>query len=92
MKIPSINFKYRIDNVLAGLSPDHHCKVPEGQHINGSIPWLNGEGRERGGSWHQCEMYVNSTLNNSTMKCQDGWTYEKNPNEISIVTEVRNIL
>lgn len=73
--------------VFLGISPDHHCQISEGGDINGSIPWLLD--KKENEKWHldECHVYVNSSLDNSTMECPNGWTYYKEEHENSIVTE-----
>ncbi|XP_070554190.1 organic cation transporter protein-like [Ptychodera flava] len=68
---------------LATWPDTHHCVVPEGSYINETIPvtdWDdNGEP-----IYDDCYMYVNSSVDNTTTGCTEGWYYESSE---TIVTE-----
>lgn len=59
-----------ISLVWISHTPEHHCRVSQGVSINDSIP------RDSNGKLSQCLKYVNLSLSNQTMACNDGWTYD----------------
>lgn len=72
--------------VYYGLSPSHHCQLPENSTwtVNESVPMIIKKGRPLLSS---CTMYKdpgNHSL--GTMNCNDGWNYTS-PKERSIVGE-----
>ncbi len=73
------------DYYFKGWIPPHHCKVPDGQHFEETIPMLQGKDAPMP---DQCNMYANFTLDNSTLiPCTNGWTYDAG-NDITIINEV----
>ncbi|XP_014667569.1 PREDICTED: uncharacterized protein LOC106809121 [Priapulus caudatus] len=58
-----------------GLTPAHHCRVPEGANLSDAVPGKNDEDE----LWQAdtCNQYVNfSQASNETIKCQDGYWYD----------------
>ncbi len=73
--------------VLAGWEPDHHCHIPgvPEENISQYIPTeANYDGKEE---LSKCSRYVNISVDNSTMPCDNGWYY-KPEFDSTIVTEV----
>ena len=66
-----------------GWTQPHHCRVPEGQLLNESIPTHTVDGQQQ---YQECSMYVNGTSSNETTDCQHGWAYSSE--YTSIVSEV----
>ncbi|XP_077868573.1 organic cation transporter protein-like [Saccoglossus kowalevskii] len=70
---------------LTAVPDTYHCTIPDGSSLNESIPIIDID--ENGDPvYDSCSMYVNSSVDNSTTECTDGWHYEKQFEE-SIVTE-----
>jgi len=42
--------------------------------------------------YSQCRRYVNSSVNNNTTSCDDGWYYDKTEFHSTIVSDVRQCL
>lgn len=72
-------------DIQTGGEPAHHCKVPEGQSINVTIPIEVVHGEVR---LSRCEKYVNFSVSNRTMECDQGWHYD-DEYDSTIVTEVK---
>ena len=66
-----------------GWTQPHHCRVPEGQLLNESIPTHTVDGQQQ---YQECLMYVNGTNSNKTTACQHGWSY--NLEYTTVVSEV----
>ncbi|XP_070574785.1 organic cation transporter protein-like [Ptychodera flava] len=69
----------------AAWPSSYHCSLAEGQHKNQSIPV---EEYDENGEpvYGSCHMYVNSSVDNTTTQCTDGWDYQAEFQE-SIVTQ-----
>ena len=53
--------------------PAHRCNIPEGALVNESVPMEMQYGYP---APSQCSMYVNFSISNDTMPCNDGWWYD----------------
>ena len=71
--------------LFAGGEPDHHCAISANQTLNETIPLE----KQSDGTYSlsKCKKYVNFTLNNVTMDCDNGWYYAPEYKE-TIITEV----
>ena len=61
-------------------------QVPEGRSFNATIPLISDNGK-----WKpdECHMYANLSLGNNTVRCQEGWFYNRDKVEESVVSQVR---
>ena len=76
---------------IAGSSPDHHCKIPEGHSVNESIPM---EYQEETEVWKRsmCMENKNFTMaTNMTQKCSNGHWYDPEPGN-TIVSDVSSLI
>ncbi|XP_077864840.1 organic cation transporter protein-like [Saccoglossus kowalevskii] len=72
--------------VFTGAVPDtYYCAIPEASSLNESIPIIDVD-EDSDPVYDSCSMYVNSSVDNSTMECIDGWYYDWQLGE-TIVTE-----
>ncbi|XP_070565753.1 organic cation transporter protein-like [Ptychodera flava] len=69
----------------AGFPETYYCNVGENSQLNQSIPIIDME--DGSPVYDNCYMYVNSSVDNSTMPCSDGWYYESDNFAETIVTE-----
>ncbi|XP_014674766.1 PREDICTED: organic cation transporter protein-like, partial [Priapulus caudatus] len=67
-----------------GGEPDHHCKIPDGAVTNETIPWVADDCGNL--KLATCQQFVNSSVDNSTMDCENGWWYAEE-SEDNIVVE-----
>ncbi|XP_070573944.1 organic anion transporter 3-like [Ptychodera flava] len=69
----------------AAWPSSYHCSLAEGHHKNQSIPV---EEYDENGEpvFDSCHMYVNSSVDNTTTQCTDGWDYQAEFQE-TIVTQ-----
>ena len=74
-----------INNLLPGLTPDHHCKINDTYNVSGAIALIEDDGKTK---LSKCFMYdMNTTTTNATIGCgKGGWQYESKE---GIVAEVR---
>ncbi|XP_077864839.1 organic cation transporter protein-like [Saccoglossus kowalevskii] len=70
---------------LGGFPDTFYCNVPEGSSLNETIPLVEDDDGEL--VYDSCTMYVNSSVDNSTTECTDGWYYESEYFVETIVTE-----
>jgi len=61
--------------------------VPSGQTVEETIPMELKNNKWR---YSQCERYVNSSVGNDTVDCDDGWQYDNSEFHTSIVSDVSN--
>lgn len=71
--------------VVIGARPPHRCKIPEGNYLNESVPFVRGKP-------DSCHAFENFTKPNSSVTCPNGWEYTLLERESTIVTEVINLL
>ena len=69
-----------------GAVPDHHCKVPTDERLRETIPSVVGDDGSL--TFVQCEQYVNVSVDNSTVPCDNGWEYNSTYYGNTIVNEV----
>ncbi|XP_077995054.1 organic cation transporter protein-like [Glandiceps talaboti] len=70
---------------LAGWPHTYHCNVPQGSYINETIP-IEDYDDDGEPIYESCLIYTNSSVDNTTQSCTDGWYYESDYKE-TIVTE-----
>ncbi|XP_077995052.1 organic cation transporter protein-like [Glandiceps talaboti] len=70
----------------AGFPEAYYCQVPTGALVNETIPVseIDDDGYP---VYESCVMYTNLTVDNSTTSCMDGWYYESETFQETIVTE-----
>ena len=55
------------------MEPEHHCWIPDGVPINGSIPDIINEGVTSPDKCHTFQNY--SAATNHTVDCPNGWEF-----------------
>ena len=83
------NIRMNINNIKSfvkiGYKPSHHCKLPDNTSVlNDWIP------RQDNLKLSSCSMYVNSSVNNDTMDCLNGWVFDESISGPTIVSKVTN--
>ncbi|XP_022108721.1 organic cation transporter protein-like isoform X1 [Acanthaster planci] len=67
-----------------GAVPGHHCKVPAGEQLEETVPKVTGDNGEE---YSKCFKYVNITVDNETMPCDEGWNYDQTYYGNTVATE-----
>ena len=66
-----------------GYKPPHHCKLPD--NTSASHKWIP---RQNNSELFSCSMYVNSSVNNDTIDCPNGWVFDESVSGPTIVSKV----
>lgn len=77
--------------IYKGDTPNYRCALPPNGTLNETIPWRITE--EGNLEYDKCSMYLNLSVDNTTVPCQYGYWYDPESGyESTLTTEVFTLL